>query len=131
MRRGTFNQSTRGRWIIWWCWCTCMLWTRITDKGVFVFRDFVVGNLNLIEDVVKSVGVMRCHLRIQQYHLIFIIWKYDAQQNLTPQSHDPGFPLDLSDSYSVSIPIRSECQCHTKKSRNPRIKNDQFIYLFI
>lgn len=29
-------------------------------------------------------------------HLIFIIWKYDAQQNRTPQSHDPGFPLDRS-----------------------------------
>lgn len=51
---------------------------------------------------------MRCHLRIQQIHLIFIIWKYDAQQNLTPQTHDPGFPLDLSDSYSVSIPTYAQ-----------------------
>ena len=34
-----------------------VVWTRITDKGVFVFRDFVVGNLNLNEDVVKKVWV--------------------------------------------------------------------------
>lgn len=70
-----------------------MLWTRITDKGVFVFRDFVVGNLNLIEDVVKSMGVMRCHLRIQQY-LYFSLYENTMRNKIS--RHNPTIQVSHS-----------------------------------